>query len=653
MHPTYAEIALQRRVPGKLDTFTYKIPEGMDIATCHTVLVPFRNQKIPGVVVKISKNKPSYKTKEILEKITQELLLRPWQLELANFISAYYLCSISKVMPLFLPKRIWNTPLEELDKKFQDERPKIPTKIESLKLTVPQAKVLKTLEAQHGGNFLLHGVTGSGKTEIYVRLAKRYVLQEKQALILVPEIALTPQLIEYFEKHFPERISVIHSSLTEKKRTQSWLDIFHGRSKIIIGSRSALFAPFKDLGLIVMDEEHEWTYKQEQTPRYHARDVATKMAELTGATFLMGSATPSIESYYKALQNDYTLLELHERASQTPLPNVTTVDMRDELSNKNFGIFSDLLREKLAKTLAQNQQSILFINRRGFAPAVMCRDCGFTVRCRDCHVAMVLHKRGLLCHHCGKLDNTPTLCPSCDGHRIRHVGLGTQRVEEEIQQLFSLAKICRADSDTIKKREDYEKLYKTLKNHETDILIGTQMIAKGLDLPQVQLASVVLADTGLHFPDFRASERTFQLLTQVAGRSGRREDQGEVVIQTYHPDNYAIKSAAKHDYHGFYAEEIKVREDVQYPPFTKIIELNVTYKNEQKCIASVHELEAQLIEQAKKQESPTNIVSTPAPIPKTKMGYHYKIILRGKDPRKILAPLMPLAEAWRIDVDPL
>lgn len=664
----YAEVILKRKLPAPFDTLTYQVGNVL-VKPGQAVVLPFGKSRTTGIVTAISTKKPDYKLKDILGALGEEILLKPWQIELARWISQYYLCPLSKVIPLFLPKKAWMlTGLQKsLKRNFSvdgvvEERAHIHT------LTPAQKNILRTIETREGEKFLIHGVTGSGKTEIYLRLAKNVLDQERQVLFLVPEIALTPQLIDFIRSYFPKTpLSVIHSKLTEKERDASWLSIYSGETKIVVGSRSALFSPFQKLGLIVMDEEHEWTYKQEQTPRYHARKVVEKMAELTGATLVLGSATPDVSTYYETLEKkgkagssryaELRLLCLPERISETPLPQTTVIDMRDEIKKKNFSIFSDLLREKLAQTLVQKKQAILFLNRRGTSPALLCRDCGYVTRCSECQVAMVMHRLEssfiLICHHCGKRKMPENLCPHCMGNRIKGFGIGTERVEEEVQKLFSLTRVFRADSDTILKKADYHTLYEKLKNHEIDILVGTQMIAKGLDLPQVHFVGVVLADTSLHFPDFRAAERTFQLLTQVSGRAGRRKEQGEVIIQTYNPEHYAIEAASRHDYKTFYEKEIKVRQELLYPPFSKIIRLKLSHENREICLKEIATLEEKLRTEAKKQKSEDiRIAAFPSIIPKLHGKYHFEILIRGNHPENLLKNLV-ISQPWSIDVDPL
>ena len=394
--PTYTEVVINRNLPGDLDTLTYK--EGkISLTPGQTVWVPFRNSKVAALVLSVSKKMPSYKTREVLDPIRENPLLSPWQIKLAEWISSYYFAPMSSIIPMFLPKKIWEG--KTIRQPKTKPLKKIRAKLEIVKLTKAQSEIVSAIQKNPKGIFLIHGVTGSGKTEIYLRLVKEEIKKGRQSLLLVPEIALTPQLIDYFQKHFDMPISVIHSKLSEGERQKEWLAIHSNASKIIIGSRSSLFSPFQDLGLIVMDEEHEWNYKQaDKTPSYHCREVIKKMNELLGCTVVMGSATPSVETYYAAADSknkDVTLCEMPERIGHDVrgMPKTTLVDLREEMQKGNFSILSDLLRSKLAETLARGEQAILFINRRGVSPATLCRDCGFVVRCNECRVAMVLHKK--------------------------------------------------------------------------------------------------------------------------------------------------------------------------------------------------------------------------------------------------------------------
>jgi primosomal protein N' (replication factor Y) len=505
------------------------------------------------------------------------------QLELIKFISEYYFCPLFKVIKLFLPATFFEKKSLKLPpelKPVKNLKVKLPT------LTDEQQTALDNIEKAEQKIILLHGVTGSGKTELYCRETEKIIQKNQQVLILIPEISLTPQTVANFEKRFGKNIAIIHSKLTPKQKENYWQRIYRQEVKIIIGSRSAIFAPFQNLGLIIIDEEHEDSYKQDQAPRYHTRTIAEKITELTGIKTILGSATPSIETYYRALNKEFALIELNKRVplqtadgpKEKPLPEVEIIDLREELKKKNFTIFSEKLRQELSETLKDGKQSILFLNRRGAASALLCRECGYSPKCDDCQTTLTYHNKlhleesiysanRLICHHCGKIYKTPAECPDCHGFQIKYIGIGTQKIEDHTLSTFPQARVMRADRDTTKKRDQFEFIYHTFKDHLADILIGTQMIGKGLHLPQVTLVGIVLADTSLTIPDFRNAEKTFQLLTQVAGRAGR-ETPGKVIIQTYLPDHYAIQAAKSHDYQQFYQQEIAFRQELNYPPFT-------------------------------------------------------------------------------------
>ncbi len=420
---------------------------------------------------------------------------------------------------------------------------------------------------------LLHGITASGKTEVYMQSIAACLEKKETALVLVPEIALTPQMIDHFEGRFPGKVSVLHSRLTPAEKARHWEMIKSGEAKVVLGARSAVFAPLKHIGLIVIDEEHETTYKQEEAPRYHARDVAWWRARYHRAVLLLGSATPSLESYYRATEREDLLLSMSARVTPIQLPPVQIVDMRRELKENHRKIFSRMLLEELEGVIERDEQALLFINRRGFAGFVLCRECGYVVRCPSCDVSLTLHldRQLMCCHYCGHESAVPQTCPDCGGIKIRYFSAGTQRVEDEIKKLYPQVSLIRMDSDTTTSRQAHSRYYRQFRERKASILIGTQMIAKGFDFPDVTLVGVVAADTALNLPDFRAPERTFQLLTQVAGRTARGEQGGKVIVQTYHPSHYSILAAAAHDYHSFFEEEIEKRRQLSYPPFTDLI----------------------------------------------------------------------------------
>ncbi|MBU0667719.1 primosomal protein N', partial [Patescibacteria group bacterium] len=462
-----------------------------------------------------------------------------------------------------------------------------------------------------------------------------------------------------------------------KQKELAWQSIYKNEAKIIIGSRSALFAPFQSLSHIIIDEEHDGCYKQDQAPRYNAIDVAVKMAELLGIKVIMGSATPSLESYHKAKTGEYELIELIERPTKEnlTLPKAKIVDLREEIKKKNFSIFSETLQEKLCEKLDQREQSILFLNRRGAASAVICRTCGFVVNCQNCEIPLTYHKKitvedgihcaeRLICHHCGIIKKVPATCPQCDSHYIKFIGLGTQRVEEEIQKLYPTARILRADRDTTLKRDQFAAIYESFKKHQADILVGTQMIAIGLHLPKVNLVGIVMADTGLTIPNFRSSERTFQLITQVAGRAGR-EDQGQAIIQTYLPNHYAIVCAASHDYKSFYRKEISLREEMKNPPFSNLIKLTFKDAGNKKAmdrsLQIFRELEKANQGAAVSENNPVSdetplctLNHYPSLIPRLHNQYRWHILLSGAGtaPSDLLRKVKNLGGAI-IDVDPL
>ncbi|OGO61238.1 MAG: primosomal protein N' [Chloroflexi bacterium RBG_19FT_COMBO_48_23] len=508
--------------------------------------------------------------------------------------------------------------------------------------------------------FLLHGVTGSGKTEIYLRALTEIVSQGKRGICLVPEIALTPQTIERFESRFQGRVAVIHSGLSLGEQFDEWHRIKEGGCDVVIGPRSALFAPQPDLGLIVIDEEHEWTYKQsDKSPRYHTRDVAIKLAELGGATVILGSATPDVETFYRAQQGDYRLIELKERITPygpSPLPEVEVVDLKEELKAGNRRLFSRSLTAAMNGALAHREQVILFLNRRGTATFIQCRDCGFVFRCSRCMAPLTYHsaKEQLVCHYCRYSGALPVECPKCLGHSIRFLGIGTQRVEEEVKHLFPQARTLRWDRDVTAGRRAHEEILTKVRAHEVDILIGTQMVAKGLDLPQVTLAGVINADTGLNLPDFRAGERTFQLLCQVAGRAGRGFTPGRVIIQTYSPEHYAVRAASRHDYLAFYAQEIDYRRKFGYPPFSRLASLIFSHNNELACFNEVERMGRLLAVEKDKRGVPGLRLIGPLPafVPRVRGRYRWQLVLCGTDPNDFLEDIM-FPQGWVLDIDPV
>ncbi|HHV62650.1 MAG TPA: primosomal protein N' [Firmicutes bacterium] len=484
---------------------------------------------------------------------------------------------------------------------------------------------------------LLHGVTGSGKTEVYLQAIAHARELGRSAIVLVPEISLTPQMVERFCSRFGDDVAVLHSRLSMGERFDEWRRIRRGEAGIVIGARSAIFAPARDLGLIIIDEEHEASYKQDEAPRYDAREVARVRAKVEPAVLVLGSATPSIEAYHRAMTGEYTYARLPDRVSGRPLPAVHVIDLREELKAGNRTIFSRRLREAIADRLTRREQIILFLNRRGHSTFVLCRECGHVLRCPHCDVSLTYHAEDarMLCHYCDWEERVPEVCPRCGSIYIKYFGIGTERVEREVKSSFPGARVLRMDVDTTRRKGSHRRMLDGFRKGEYDILVGTQMIAKGLDFPGVTLVGVVTADTSLNLPDFRSGERTFQLLEQVAGRAGRGASPGEVIIQTYSPDHYSIRFAASHDYEGFYREEIKTREELVYPPFAHIIAMIVSSSDVSVAAGVAQELASALRARLKAGESSGRVfdVLGPAPCPLARIGgsYRWQVALKCPD----------------------
>ena len=444
-------------------------------------------------------------------------------------------------------------------------------------------RIGNAIDAGRQENFLLHGVTSSGKTEVYMEAIDRCLAQGKTAIMLVPEIALTTQMIDRFAGRFgKENLAVMHSKLTRRERYDEWQRIRRGQARIVVGARMGVFSPLENIGIIILDEEHEATYKADMTPKYETVDVALKRLKYYDGVLLLGSATPSVVSYQRCREGIYQLIELKERFNQTPLPDVEIVDMREELKAGNMTIFSRPLFRSMKETLEAGQQIILFQNRRGYSSFISCRECGTAMKCPKCGISLTYHKGWdrAVCHYCGRKFPVPKTCPECGSRYIRYFGIGTEQVEEAAKKFFPEAAVDRLDLDAVKTRKDLDRILKKFAGGETKILIGTQLVAKGLDFRNVGLVGVIAADVTLNIPDYRSTERTFQLVTQVAGRAGRGDRQGKVIVQTYEPDNYALKAAKNHDYDAFFRQEIRLRQFMDYPPFTDLIMVNFTSAEE-------------------------------------------------------------------------
>jgi primosomal protein N' (replication factor Y) (superfamily II helicase) len=521
-----------------------------------------------------------------------------------------------------------------------------------------------------GRTFLLHGVTGSGKTEVYLQAIAHALDRGKGAIVLVPEISLTPQTVERFKARFssgPHQtlVAVLHSHLSSGERHDEWHKIRQGRARIAIGARSAIFAPIEPLGLVIVDEEHEHTYKQEETPRYHARDVAIMRGQMEGAVVLLGSATPSLESYYNCQNGKYKLLEMPERADDKKMPVVRIVDMRQTMRRgKIIPIFSPQLKEAVALRLERREQVILFLNRRGYSSSLQCPRCGFVAGCPNCSLSLTYHRheQRLCCHVCGHSETVPTVCPneSCRNPEIRYAGLGTQRVEETLGKLFPHARTVRMDSDALKRKEDYRRILGDFRTGRIDILLGTQMIAKGLHFPNVTLVGIIYADLALHQPDFRAGERTFQLLTQVAGRAGRGDVEGEVFVQAFTPFHPSIQFARRHDFKGFYEQEMEFRQQLRYPPITRAALLTLKGRNEEKVKFSAEHIRREVDKLLGSLRDLIVAGPAPAPLLRAEAFYRYQLMLRSpKMPalsRKLAElekQVLPDDVTMTVDIDPV
>jgi primosomal protein N' (replication factor Y) len=509
--------------------------------------------------------------------------------------------------------------------------------------------------------FLLHGVTGSGKTEVYLQAIAHALKEGKGAIVLVPEISLTPQTVERFKARFSSGsastlVAVLHSHLSTGERHDEWHKIRQGRARIVIGARSAIFAPVDPLGLIIVDEEHENSYKQEEAPRYHARDVAIMRGQMEGATVLLGSATPSMESFYNCKKGKYTLLELPERADDKKMPFVRVVDMRQTLrKGKVIPIFSPQLNDAIAHRLERGEQTILFLNRRGYSTSLQCSLCGYVAGCPNCSISLTYHRQDqkLACHICAHTESVPSACPNpkCRNREIRYAGLGTQKVEETLAKLFPEARIKRMDSDALKRKDDFRRILADFRAGRIDVLVGTQMIAKGLHFPKVTLVGIIYADLALHQPEFRAGERTFQLLTQVAGRAGRGDVEGEVYVQAFTPFHPAIQFARRHDFVGFFEQELEFREQLRYPPFSRIALLTLRGRNEEKVKFFAEHLKREVDKIIGDVKDVMIAGPAPAPLLRAESYYRYQIMLRAPRMTLLSQRLAQLTQSLTLDDD--
>ncbi|MBQ7900374.1 MAG: primosomal protein N' [Clostridia bacterium] len=511
--------------------------------------------------------------------------------------------------------------------------------------------VSRDLDSDAYSTFLLHGITGSGKTEVYLELIDKTISRGKQAIMLVPEISLTPQMVRRVVSRFPDRVAVIHSSLTLKERFEQWKRIKENDVDVVVGARSAVFAPFDNIGLIIVDEEHENTYKSESAPRYHAVEIARYRARMHNCVLLLASATPSVDSYYKAQSGKYKLLELKHRATEAVLPSVSVVDMRAELECGNMSMFSRELTEAIRQNIQDKKQTILFLNRRGYSSFVSCRSCGYAVKCPHCNVSLTYHKSTdkMMCHYCDYMCDKPTVCPSCGGKYIKLFGTGTQKIAEAVEQLFPEASYLRMDADTTSDRMAHERILNDFCSSDVDILIGTQMITKGLDFENVTLVGVVAADMSLNQEDYRAQERTFDLITQVSGRAGRGKYPGRAIIQTYNPDDETLLLSSRHDYRSFYENEIGFRKMMGYPPFCEFINISFSDKDYNKAKSTAQEFYDSIKQQIEQQELGLYIElfsPTEAPIRRINDKYRFRLLAKSRYNEKLYNALCEVYEKY-------
>ena len=580
---------------------------------------------------------------EIDFDIETKVLKSEKQIKILNFVKKNEGCTIPEIeMFTDCSRAIANTLIKngylEVSEKKIERNPLQNKQIKNtskLKLTEEQQNAFQQVSYAIDNNaynqFLLYGVTGSGKTEVYLQLIDKVVKQDKTAIVLVPEISLTPQMLDRFISRFgKETIAVLHSKLSIGERHDEWEKIKEGKAKIVIGARSAIFAPVQNLGIIIIDEEHDSSYKSESSPKYNAKEIAKKIAKEENIPLLLGSATPDLSTYYKAQQGKITILELTKRANNSSLPKVEIIDLKQELANGNRSMLSFELYQSIEENLKNKLQTILFLNRRGYSTFIMCRNCGYTVKCKNCNISMTYHsyENKLKCHYCGYEEKLVKTCPECGSDKIRYFGTGTQKLEQEIHKQFPQAKTIRMDVDTVTKKNSHEEILNKFKNEDVDILIGTQMVVKGHHFPKVTLVGVIAADSSLNIDDYRATERTFQILTQVAGRAGRENLPGKVVIQSYNPENFSIQNAQKQDYEEFYQTEIALRKQLKYPPFCDIIIIGFNSSSEEE-IKKVANIAYEEVEKNLNKDEFKVFKPMPSPIDKIQNKYRWRIIIKG------------------------
>ncbi len=690
----FADVIIDQDAKAIDREFVYQIPEEFDVKLGMRVIVPFGARYLQGFVVGIKEDCSFDKTKikKISSVVEDFSAIKSEMLQLMQFMAKRNHLKLASILRLFLPAEMREGKVKELFKSFyclntdaqitlsksakkQEEAVcylKSCDKEESavmverfgysaMKSLLEKGYVTKTQEKfsrrpqidmgesakvilnpmqqnaidtmKDNKTYLLHGVTGSGKTEVYMNLIERALKQDKNAIMLVPEISLTPQIFNHFKARFGEQVAILHSGLSAGERFDEWKRLFSGEARIAVGARSAIFAPLENLGIIIIDEEHEQSYVSESNPRFSTHDVAAFRARFNACPLVLGSATPSVESYEKAKQGEHTLVEMPVRANGKELPAIQIIDMVGEIRKGNSGIFSSQLIAELANVVNAKKQAMLFINRRGFSSFMRCRECGYVAKCTDCDVSLVYHREDnrLKCHYCGKQFRVLDKCPKCGSENIKHGAVGTEKVVSELNKLFPDVKILRMDNDTTGTKNAHQKILNEFKNSLPAILVGTQMIAKGHDFENVVLVGIVDADQSLFHADYRSTERTFQLITQVSGRAGRGSSEGKVILQSYAPKHYVYKFVANYDYKGFFRKEENIRQTSEFPPFSRIIRILFSNQDENKALSEVKMCYNEIVKLKEKYESEIIYLDAmKSPIKKIQDRYRYQIMLRVK-----------------------
>ncbi len=631
-------------------SFTYSLPGDVFCGTGFRVKVTFGKRSLIGYVIGMTEHKPDaeFEIKPVISVLDKTALFGIEEIELARWIAKIYFCSLGEALGTMLPggKRESRMPAFDAED---------PVSREAKELSLEQKKAVAAIISPENMLLYLYGITGSGKTEVFLQAAEKFIASGKSIIYLVPEISLTHQLAKELTHRFPSGIALLHSSLTPSQRLKEWMKIRNGDVSFVIGARSAVFAPVKNLGLIVIDEEHEGSYKSGSSPRYHARQVAMKRAQKAGATVVMGSATPSLEAFHLMQEGVIRKLVLSKRLSGGRIPDNVLVSMERETSP-----LSHVLVSEMRKSLEEGKQIILFLNRRGFSYFFHCRSCGYEMKCSHCSVPLTLHKdrNRMICHYCGHSEKPMTVCPACGSLDVGYSGFGTELVEEEVTRLFPNAVVRRVDSDSVRKKDVLKNILKDFHAGKIQILLGTQMVAKGLNFPGVNLVGIILADTSLHVPDFRAGERTFSLITQVAGRAGRFSDDGKVIIQTYDPENPAIKAAVEKSQEAFYLQELEMRKELHFPPYVRLFRLVFRGRNEKEVERMALRVSATL--KSGKMEGTEILGPSECPVSRIARNYRYQIIMRTIHFAEThgmienLLKIMPKSSVYmEIDVDPL